>query len=380
MRRLLSLILLFTFTRAVQPAGAETGIVSPYAAIGGAVHKGSEGLHQKQVDSKTYRELMERKRRSIFRIISWNVQTFGKIKPEREAAFEMLGAMFSSNRSAKILALQEVANDTGLGKFGDLLPGGKERWSGTFQNTNDSQDNGFFTQKSVTVDCEEFLFAREDEDGRWRRRPELQKHPARAAHMRVGDFDFTLITLHLTFAAGETDKSGEELRNIFRWLEDYFDNPANDPDVILAGDFNMTTQKGKGDSSSKKPVLEDIINDFPTFARMYDSNGKHVPRPTELISLVDVPTSRYKGSPRNNYDHFILSGDVFYEEFAHGSAGPIPSDFIEAAEKAHNIYVSDHLPISAGFQSTGAGNDGEAIKTDQNGPTSSRSCWKRGRS
>jgi exonuclease III len=379
MRRTNAFILTLALISAGANARADIGMVTQYGALGTGTKKGVDRLHLKQVDSMTYRDLMRKKRRSIFRIISWNVQTFGNLKPERAAAFDMLSEMFSKNRSSKVLALQEVANDTGLGRFSDLLPGGKDRWNDTFQNTNDSQDNGFFTQKSVTVDCEEFLFAREDTDGRWRRRPDRQMHPARAAHMRVGDFDFTLITLHLTFAKGDTKKSGEELRNILRWLEDYLDNPENDPDVILAGDFNMSTRKGKGSSRSKKPVLEDIIKDFPTFARMYDSEGKHVPRATELISLVDAPTSRYKGTPKNNYDHFIMTGDTFYEEFVKGSAGPIPSDFIEAAEKEHDIYVSDHLPISAGFQSKGIGNDGEPIRTDQIGPTSSRSCWKRGR-
>lgn len=359
-------------------ARADIGLATHYDAVSETVRDRGAALRESQKQFAIQRELARAKRRSIFRIISWNVQTFGNLKPEREAAYQMLGEMFHQKRSAKILALQEVANDEGSKKFSDLLPGGDKRWNKTFQNTNSAMDNGFFTQKTVTVDCEEFLFARKDEKGRWRRRDGKMKHPARAAHMRVGDFDFTLITLHLTFARGDTKASGEELKNVLRWLEDYFDNPENDPDVILAGDFNMTTRAGA--KSTRKTTIEDILEQFPTFRRVYDRDGKRVPRPTEMIALVDVPTSRYKGQPRNNYDHFIISGDVYDEEFVSGSAGPIPMDFIEAAEKKHDVYVSDHLPISAGFLSKGTGNDGQAIAPDQTSArTSQRSCWKRGR-
>ncbi|MFH2205127.1 MAG: endonuclease/exonuclease/phosphatase family protein [Elusimicrobiota bacterium] len=358
-------------------AQAEAGLVSQYGGLAESAGRQGAKIREQQQQFALQRELAAARRRSVFRILSWNVQTFGDIKPEREAAYEMLGQMFSSQRSSKILAVQEVANDKGSDKFSELLPGGEDRWNTNFQNTNDSQDNGFYVQKSVQVDCEEFLFARADENGDHRSRDDRAKHPARAAHMRVGDFDFTLITLHLTFKGGKTDASAEELKHILRWLEDYFDNPENDPDVILAGDFNMTTRAGA--TSGSKAALEDIIEQFPTFRRAYDAEGKRVRKPTELIALVDAPTSRYKGEARNNYDHFIVSGDVFDEEFVSGSAGPIPASFIEAAEKKHDVYVSDHMPISAGFLSTGAGNDGEAIRSDQPGPTSSRSCWKRGR-
>jgi len=358
-------------------ASAEAGLLSSqYGGLSESIGQQGSKIRDRQKEFALQRQMAQAQRRSIFRILSWNVQTFGKLKPEREAAYEMLGEMFSSKRSSKVLALQEVANDKGSDTFSDLLPGGGKRWNKSFQNTSDSQDNGFYTQKSVEVECDEFLFARENEDGGYDRDDKAQ-HPVRAAHMRVGDFDFTLITLHLTFKGGDTNASGEELKDILRWLENYFDNPENDPDVILAGDFNMTTRAGA--TSSRKVTLEDIIEQFPTFQRTYDADGKRVPKKTELIALVDAPTSRHKGETKNNYDHFIVSGDVYDEEYVGGSAGPIPAAFIEAAEKAHDVYVSDHLPISAGFLSKGTGNDGETIRSDQLGPTSSRSCWKRGR-
>ena len=42
----------------------------------------------------------------------------------------------------------------------------------------------------------------------------------------------------------------------------------------------------------------------------------------------------------------------------------VPPSFIETVERAHNVRVSDHFPISAGFFVEGDGNDGRPIAPD----------------
>jgi hypothetical protein len=59
------------------------------------------------------------------------------------------------------------------------------------------------------------------------------------AHFVVDDFDFTLITLHLTFADGDTAESVRELRTLLDLLDGYFQEPLHDPDVVVCGDFNI---------------------------------------------------------------------------------------------------------------------------------------------
>jgi len=306
------------------------------------------------------------RRRAIFRIISWNIQTFGSgLNPNREAAYaSLLDHMFSTRRSAKILAIQELAQDGGADKFSGLLPGGSDRWNQAFQDTSDAQDNGFYTQNQVEVHWEQFLFASQDSSGRWRPDRDAMQHPARVAHMRVGDFDFTLITLHLTFRGGETDATVAELRNVLDWLEAYFKDPENDPDVVITGDFNLPTAAGR---TGSKPALEEIIAQYPVFGPAYDEKGRRVPSPTELFCLVDEPTSRASGQPARNYDHFILSGDTYHEEYVAGSAGRMPAEFIHSVERAHSVYVSDHYPISSGFIYKNVANDGSRIRLDQPG-------------
>jgi hypothetical protein len=304
-------------------------------------------------------------RRQIFRIISWNVQTFGgNISPDRERAYaELLDHMFSRSRSSKILAVQEIANRAGSEIFQKHLPGGADRWNPSFQNTNSSQDNGFFTQRQVAVHCEEFMYAKQGEDGRWRSDPDRIRHPVRVSHMQVGSFDFTLINLHLTFQGGDTNASIGELQHVLAWLSDYFTDPNNDPDVIIAGDFNLDAN-----------TLRSVIQQWPRFRYEYGEDGEVIPRGDMLIALIDEPTSRSRGVPKNNYDHYIMTGDVFYEEYVDGSAGAITPRLLETIEEANDVYVSDHLPVSAGFYSTGVGNDGRWIQPDASVRAAAEAC------
>jgi hypothetical protein len=320
---------------------------------------------QSEVELPEGRPVRPLSRRSIFRVISWNVQTFGGgVSPKREAAYgELLEHMFATSRSAKVLAVQEIANEEGAAKFRGLLPGGDDRWNRSFENTGGSQDNGFFTQRGVTTHCEQFMFARDDGSGRVNPDRSKALHPVRIARMQVDDFDFTLITLHLRFSGGDPQAPAKELGNVFTWLEEYFQDPANDPDVIIAGDFNLPTRNGHSGGSG--PALEDIVGGFDMFAPEYDQDGRHVPKATELYSLVDEPTSRSGGQPANNYDHFIVSGDVYHEEYVADSAGHFPVKLLAAIEERHETHVSDHLPISAGFLRKGTGADGRPVALDQ---------------
>ena len=282
------------------------------------------------------------------RIISWNVRTFGRrVKEERAAAFDsILSRLFNQNRNAKVLAIQEVSNEGGNTHFDEMLPGEDSRWNPSFDNTEDSQDNAFYTREGVEVDCERFVF----DSGSAK-----SKHPARAAHMRIGDFDFTIVTLHLAFKNGDADDSRRELRHALNWLKTYLADKGNDPDVILAGDFNLPTRAGKTrsvrSSEGKWAPIEDTIDTYPEF------------KEGGLVALVDDLTSRRKGTPANNYDHFLLTKDAL-EEYVDGSAEAVDDESINRIEGQRGINASDHLPISARFRTGGSGADGRVIHLD----------------
>jgi hypothetical protein len=49
----------------------------------------------------------------------------------------------------------------------------------------------------------------------------------------------------LTFKEGNAAESKREMKNVLDWLDVYLKNPKNDPDVIIAGDFNLASDEGK---------------------------------------------------------------------------------------------------------------------------------------
>jgi endonuclease/exonuclease/phosphatase family metal-dependent hydrolase len=165
------------------------------------------------------------------------------------------------------------------------------------------------------------------------------------AQYQIDDFDFTLITVHLTFADGRTSESARELRSVLDYLDWYFRQPDHDPDVIVCGDFNMPS-KLSGQTASGI-VLDNI----------FDSDGRFSAGERRFVVTVHEPTSRRAasagGGPANNYDHCVLSIDTLEE-------------FVQARRVATNVLTddpddpevrltSDHFPIIAFFRTRGPG-------------------------
>lgn len=280
----------------------------------------------------------------VFSVVSWNLQTFGtRIKAARRQASEGIIGRIFADPGAKVFAAEELANDKAEAALEKELDGASGRWTADFQNSSDAQDNAFFVRSDARVECGSFLFSDR----------ESSRHPARVAHIRVGELDFTMIVVHLAYDGGGSESSVTELRAVLGWLESYASRPGADPDVIIAGDFNLPTRAGKRASeragSSEWPPLEDVL-------------AEH--RRLRLVPLVDEPTSREHGRPANNYDHFILSGPLFDRAYVPGSARRMPEELLTAVEAQLGVQVSDHFPISARFRSSGPGYDGKPIAVD----------------
>ena len=178
-------------------------------------------------------------------------------------------------------------------------------------------------------------------------KPDLAKHPIRWAYVRVGDFDFTIFSLHLTFDDGEAKSSKEELVHFFDYLrDDYFTNEHSDPDIIISGDFNLPTEDGKALSDRMGEAdwmpIETIIAQYPEF-----SEGQN-----KLTVLVDAPTSRPNKVPANNYDHFIISEDLRKEEFI--SASIVAKVIVDETDLDSDKKLSDHYPVIGVFRKSGA--------------------------
>ncbi|HOX21984.1 MAG TPA: endonuclease/exonuclease/phosphatase family protein [Elusimicrobiales bacterium] len=265
--------------------------------------------------------------RSGFEIMSWNLQTFGHLKPERLAAVrKAYEAAVSSNVYA--IAVQEIADNKGMETFLALLPGGTTQWAASFENSPDRQDNGIAYRKECsTVAAEGFLFR--DAQGL----PDQSKslHPVRWARLKTGDLEYTLLSLHLTFQRGDASQSARELGFILDWTVSKMSAPVPERNFIIAGDFNLPTRKGK--ELSKRAKEKKWLPLEPLFK----TNGAGA-----LAVFVDEPTSRPHKQPYNNYDHFIVSpalaGSV-------AKAGRLPIEHVDKADHNSTAMVSDHYPV-----------------------------------
>ncbi len=282
-----------------------------------------------------------------FSIVSWNVQTFGSLSEKRKEMFQqalpqVIGA------DVAVCSFQEVANEDGAKTLEELL--GATTWDLSFKNSTDSQDNGVaYNINRATLLEDGFVFATVPDPNK-PAQPDsaLAKHPIRRAYMKVGDFDFTIFSVHLAWEQGNPASSAAELTHFLDWLrDDYFNDPANDPDVIITGDFNLPTTAGKPLSQrSGEPEwvpLEDVIQQHGTFAQ-----GNN-----QLFVLINNPSSRDASGPKNNYDHFIISRDVKDEEFI--KAELVDTELIDNIDGTSEELISDHYPIRAVFRSKGSG-------------------------
>lgn len=279
-------------------------------------------------------------------LVSWNVQGGATDNPG-SARPAMVGAALRQlfGGTYRLLAAQEVANSDHATVLQSLLPGGAARWRYAFFDTTDGQDNGLWHERGLLVRNAVPLFVtgQVSSTGRLVTDPSRAVHPPLAAHVAVGDFDFTFITLHLTFAGGDTRESARELGVILDFLDEYFRAPGHDPDVILCGDFNIPSQLS-GQTGREGITLDPLFDRDPRF-----QTGER-----RFVVTVHEPTSRNSlGNPVSNYDHCVLSADVL-EEFL--QARRVQPDILTShPDDPETTLTSDHFPIVAFFATKGQG-------------------------
>ena len=282
-------------------------------------------------------------------LVSWNIQVGGTSTsatatrpPMVQAA---LSAMFSG--SFGILAAQEIPNSGSDEFLRTLLPGGSLLWNSSFFDTTDSMDNGFWYQNGITMrDAFPLLVTDATANGKIPADSSRALHPPQVAQFEVGNFDFTLLTVHLTFASGDTAESVRELRNILDYLDWYFNQPDHDPDVIVCGDFNIpSTLSGQ------------TGRDGVTLDTVFDQDSRFQSGERRFVVTVHEATSRssaaHGGTPANNYDHCVCSVDTL-EEFV--QARRVATDILTDHPQDPEVRLtSDHFPIVAFFRTSGDG-------------------------
>lgn len=284
----------------------------------------------------------------LLALVSWNIQVGGTSTTpgaERPAMVQSaLARMFDG--TYQLLAAQEIPNSASAQLLRNLLPGGQSRWLEAFTDTTDAQDNGLWFTNQLSAVGARVLFTTMETDANGRRvtDPTRAIHPPATAHLAIGDFDFTLMSVHLTFADGDTAESARELKTVLDYLDEYFRDPMHDPDVIVCGDYNIPSQLS-GQTGSGGITVESVVGADPRF-----QVGER-----RFVAVVHDPTSRNSaargGDAVNNYDHCLLSADSLEEFEAASRVDPavLTNDPLDPEVRL----TSDHFPVANFFRTRG---------------------------
>jgi uncharacterized protein (TIGR03437 family) len=283
-------------------------------------------------------------------LVSWNLQVGGtSVAPDAQRPAMVQAALSSLfTGTYQLVAAQEVPSTESAQLLRTLLPGGTAEWQTSFFNTSDTIDNGFWYRTGTTLRDSFPLFVTDETDSSGRIITDRSRsvHPPQVAQFEVGDFDFTLLTVHLTFAGGDTSESLRELRGILDYLDWYFSQPDHDPDVIVCGDFN-TPSALSGQTGKAGITLDAVFDQDPRF-----QTGER-----RFVVTVHEPTSRGSaasgGLPVSNYDHCVLSANTM-KSFV--QARRVSTDILtDHPDDPEVRLTSDHFPIVAFFKTRGDG-------------------------
>jgi endonuclease/exonuclease/phosphatase family metal-dependent hydrolase len=153
------------------------------------------------------------------------------------------------------------------------------------------------------------------ESGFYPNEDEYSREPY-GADFKIGNFDFTLVLVHIIFGKDEAGRRSEifKLNRVY----DHFQNQDLDEnDIIIAGDFN-----------------------FIAFDESFENLLNHKDKIIYVIDPV-IKTTLGANKLSSSYDNMFLSL-IYTDEFT-GKSGAV--DFTDERYKEMKEKISDHLPI-----------------------------------
>ena len=218
-----------------------------------------------------------------------------------------------------IVALQEVMSEDGLIKLKEETEEfSKEKWEYIISEKSAGSDKyreyyAFLYKKRKVKLIKKYGFYKEKSESDFAREPFC-------AEFKIGKFDFTFVTVHLTFGDEKTDRQKEAL--LLGEVYDYFQNLNGvEQDILICGDFNLPAYDG-----AFKPLLS------------HKDNIYYGIDPT-------VKTTIGKNGLSSSYDNIFYSYK-YTKEFT-GDSGAF--DFTDGNYKEVRKTISDHLPVFMEF-------------------------------
>ncbi len=250
-------------------------------------------------------------------IATWNIEQFPKHRNTVKDLRQLI-----TDLDIDVFAVQEITNVDSFTALVNSLPDYDGR-VGSAASSYNLWPGVIYKTDLVTLVSEEYLFTGEYNF------PRAPYSLYLRARKNNEVFDFHLIILHLK-AFGD-EESENRRRGAIRTLESYLEaqlaNPANDPDYIVAGDWNDLLNDRLEDNVFL-PFLEDTVDYmFLTESLLDDPDGFSFIGNSNFRSLID---------------HIMVSGSIF-------SAYPsIETRVIKLDEEfpPYLLEVSDHRPVT----------------------------------
>ena len=150
------------------------------------------------------------------------------------------------------------------------------------------------------------------------------------ATFRAGDFDFSIIAVHVVWGEEVADRKAEvkALADVYRYVQGA---NGDEDDVLLVGDFNLNPN----DEESYSQIMA-----IPSMTRVFELPQKSHIRDTSL------------------YDNIFFQTDFVKEYLGRSGIDKFDETDFGNDDKAANLAVSDHRPIWAVFGTNLEDDDG----------------------
>ncbi len=127
-------------------------------------------------------------------------------------------------------------------------------------------------------------------------------------------FDFTLVVVHLKayFDSKSTATREQQLKLLGNWVSNYLKDKNNDPDLILAGDFNehLLTDRYAFSLLDQDLGLKDLDQDVPD--KTCTPDGRYYSDPIDHIIISPNAENEYEGT--TTLDNYFTNSTLSYRE------------------------------------------------------------------
>lgn len=280
-------------------------------------------------------------------VAAWNVKGFEPIPASRIR----LIARAIHNMRPDVIALTEVNPDTALDDLVAELRNHGDEYRSLIVPQTARQNIGLLFRNGVDLSGGELIDGSDDGDA------DLRK--ALAARVRVGRFDFILITVHMKSARSQQDRATRtrQATAIARFIERQ--TAGAEKDVLVVGDYNMIP--GPDDVNFRALSPGPNSNEFLRYVSTEALVGQasHIsscnPRRGNLLDGYAISRLHTREFRPNSLRLITMTDPVFRQE-----GGGLPNC------ATYTGLISDHLPLVARFRVT-SDDDGVAPPMPRSG-------------